>query len=77
MLEHYKDIGGSLTKAVNSYNAMYRSYESRLVPAGRDLQDASEEFQRKKALDDDKEGPSKIDGLPELPLSDSSEATSE
>ena len=77
VLEHYKDIGGSLTKAVNSYNAMYRSYESRLVPAGRDLQDASEELQRKKALDDDKEGPNKIDGLPELPLSDSSETTSE
>jgi|TARA_B100002003_G_scaffold247817_1_gene280166 DNA recombination protein RmuC len=64
-MEHYGEIGESLTKAVKAFNKSKRSYLHRIVPAGKKVMDLKVTQPKNKPLDDAKSGPKTIDILPE------------
>ena len=62
---HYGEVGESLAKAVKAYNRSQGSYQKRIAPAGRKMVELKVTQPKNKALDDDTDGPSQIEILPE------------
>lgn len=64
---HYADVGESLNKAVDAYNASKKSYDDRVRPQAKRLTKLKVVTQSKhKPLNDDKSGPQEIEDVPDL-----------
>jgi DNA recombination protein RmuC len=64
---HYADVGESLKKAVDAYNASKKSYDDRVRPQAKRLTKLKVVTQSKhKPLNDDKSGPQEIEDVPDL-----------
>ena len=60
-MEHVGKIGKGLSSAVDAHNKSVGSWERRIVPAGKKLQELKVPGSENNALDDDKSAPSRIE----------------